>query len=433
MQFSREMIKSRRVPTIVAILILLIGVTAGVVLVNKGSSLLIKANRGVTPQQVKVTNIGEDSFSVSWLTDNPTVGLVQYSTGGGPSLTARDDRDQVSGQQKEFLTHQVAVKGLKPAAVYNYKIISGGEYQVTTAPQFQGQIPANDVAYGMVTDKNGSPAEGVIVYIGLANATTLSTLTKSSGSWVIPLNLARSADLTAFATYDKEASILEIFFQGGQSGVATAVTTTKDDNPLPSISLGKSYDFRAGVPKEQKEAASASSSKFFIEETSLPVSSDLKITNPSSGEEINSAKPEIFGTGPAGESLTIIVNSPATLSAKVTVNQDGAWSWTPSSNLAPGEHTVTVSLADGRKVSRFFTVLAAGASDLPSFTATPSATATPLITVTPTVKPTLTPTPTLAGRVSLPSTASGVPKPGGLTPTLILSIMGLVLISLGLL
>lgn len=429
------MIKSRRVPTIVAILILLIGVTAGVVLVNKGSSLFIKANPGITPQQIKVTNIGEDSFSVSWLTDNPTIGLVQYSTSGGPSLTARDDRDQVSGQQKEFLAHQTTIKGLKPATIYNYKIISGGKtfdnnqlYRVTTAPQFQGQIPANDAAYGMVIDKNGSPAEGVIVYISLANATTLSTLTKSSGSWVIPLNLARSTDLSAFATYDKEASILEIFFQGGQLGVATVVTTAKDDSPLPTITLGKSYDFRAGIPKEQKETTSVpSSSKFFVEETLAPVSSDLKITSPSSGEEINSAKPEIFGTGPAGESLTITVNSPATLSAQIAVDADGTWTWTPPSSLTPGEHTVTVSLADGRKVSRFFTVLAAGTSDLPSFTSTPSA------TMTPTAIPELSPTATPASRVSLPSTESGVPEPGNLTPTLILSIIGIVLISLGLL
>lgn len=206
--------------------------------------------------------------------------------------------------------------------------------------------------------------------------------------------------------------------------------------PLPSVSLGKSYDFRAGVPPEQKESSSVpSSSKFSVEGTSPSASSDLKITNPSSGEEINSTKPEIFGTGPAGEKLTITVNSSATLSAQVTVNQDGAWSWVPPSNLAPGEHTVTVSLTDGRKVSRFFTVLAAGASDLPSFTSTPSATLTPSpgLTITPTVTPTRSPTSTLASRVSLPSTTSGVPKPGDLTPTLILSIMGVVLISLGIL
>lgn len=429
------MIKSRRVPTIVAILVLLIGVVAGVVLVNKGSSLFGQASPGVTPQQIKVTNMSEDSFSVSWITDSPTIGLIQYSTGNAASLTARDDRDQVSGPSKEFLTHQVSVKGLKPATVYNYKIVSGEEHQVTTAPQFQGQVPVNDVAYGMVTDKNGSPAEGVIVYLNLANATSLSTLTKGSGSFVIPLNLARSTDLTAFATYDKEASILEIFFQGGQSGVATAVATTKDDSPLPSISLGKSYDFRVGVPKEQKETATnaSSSSKFLVEEVSAPTSSDLKITNPSSGEELNTAQPEIFGTGPAGENLTIVVNSTTTLSDEITVDANGAWSWVPPSGLAPGEHTVTVSASDGRKVSRFFTVLAAGTSDLPSFTSTPSATLTPSVTPKLSLTSTPNPTPTTISRTSLPSTASGVPKPGVLTPTLFLSIMGIVLISLGLL
>lgn len=79
----------------------------------------------------------------------------------------------------------------------------------------------------------------MIVYLSLVNAGQLSALTRSSGAWAIPLNLARKEDLSSWAQYDKEASLIEIFVQGGNKGVATAITTTRNDSPVPSITLGK--------------------------------------------------------------------------------------------------------------------------------------------------------------------------------------------------
>ena len=429
--------RNRRIPTILALFLLLIGVISGVILIKNAPRWLAGASQEITPKQVKITNVSENSFAVSWITDEQTNGFIQYGTGGELSFTAADDRDQLSGGQGKFFTHHVTVRSLTPATNYFFKINSGGKtfddngqpYQIKTAPTIQGAMPDSDIAYGTILKQDGSPAEGVIVYLSLANAAPLSTLTKASGSWVIPLNLARLPDLSSWANYDKEASVEEIFVQGGAAGTATAIAVTKNDSPLPTITLGGNFDFRQALLSPTPTPTQASSGSRFSVENLSPPTLPLQIINPSSGEKVSTSTPEILGTGPAGEVLTITINSPETFTAQVTINEDGSWSWTPPTNLSPGEHTVTVSLADGRKITRSFTVLAAGSSDLPSFTATPSATITP----SPTPIPSPTPTATPVARAAMPSTEAGVPESGYLTPTFLFFILGTALMFLGIL
>jgi hypothetical protein len=456
--------KIKKLPTILGLLLVLGAIAGGVVLIKKGPTFFLKASPTLTPNQIKITNINDTSLTVSWITDEKTSGFIKYGAEiNALTFTAADDRDQISGKTNNFNTHHVTLKNLKAASSYYFKIGSGGSlfdsntqpYQVTTA-KAASNPPPNDVAYGTVIDQSNNPTEGVIVYLSLANATPVSTLTKASGSWVIPLNLIRSADLGGWATYDKEASIEEIFVQAGALGTATVVATTKNDSPMPKITLGQNFDFRkiAEVkPEEEKtqmENEASGSSKFAVDAlpTATPsstatVSSELKIINPDDEENINTQKPEIMGTGPVGKTLTITVQSPATYSGTVKVDSKGNWQWSPPANLEPGEHTVTASYLDenGEKqtVSHTFIVLASGESGLPAMTATPSGSSTPsptpttkaaTISATPTA--TTSPTSTTSGRTSMPSTESGVPDSGYLTPTFLVFIMGLSLIALGL-
>jgi len=462
--------KLKRLPTILGLLLLLGAIAGGVVLIKKGPDFFLKASPALTPTQLKVTNINDTSFTVSWTTEEQTSGFIKYGTESNLSFTAQDDRDQLSGKTGNFYVHHVTLKNLKPVTVYFFKVGSGGKlfdsndqpYQITTAKQL-ATPPPNDVAYGTIVDQSGNPAEGVVVYLSLANASPVSTLTKSSGSWVIPLNLMRSADLNDWASYDKEASIEEILVQAGPLGTATVVATTRNDSPMPKITLGQSFDFRkvAEVIPEQEKIQmgnqATESSRFSLQPppTSSPTASatptgELRILNPDEGEAINTQQPEILGTGPIGQTLDITVESPATYSGKIRVDNQGNWQWTPPAGLEPGEHTVTVSYTDQngllQKISRLFVVLAAGESGLPAMTATPSgATPTPTATLAPTptltatasptpsvASPSPTPTSTTSGRTSMPSTEGGVPSSGHLTPTFLVFIIGFSLIFLGL-
>lgn len=442
--------KIRRIPTILGLLLILVGTSMGVIAIRQGSSWFLRAQPETIPKQVKITNITDTSFAVSWVTDGQATGFVKYGSDNDLSFTASDDRDQTSGTTGKYFTHHITVKNLKPITSYSLKLGSGGKlfdnngqpYRLTTASAIQAPPPPSDVAYGTVIKADGSPASGAIIYLSLANTTPQSTLAKASGSWVIPLNIARSADLTNYTSYDKDASVEEIFVQAGTEGTATAVATTRYDSPLPSITLGQSYDFRKPAAEVASEEATPSS-KFTIEELATPSATveELTITNPTEKEAVNTTKPAILGTAPAGETLTITIESPTPQSGTVVVDTSGDWEWNPPQDLEPGEHTITVSYTDEegiiRSISRIFTVLAAGTEGLPAFEATPSATATPTPspspspTPSPTATPITTPTATPTATPSVPSTEAAVPEPGYLTPTFLLLIMGIGLILLG--
>lgn len=442
-------ILQQRIPTILGLLLLISGIAAGVYLVQKRGVWFLRAEPKATPQQIRITNISDNSFTVSWITEIEVLGFVKY--GVTPSLTETvvDERDKISGKTTPYFCHHVKVASLSPGTKYYFKIGSGkglfdnqGKlFEVTTAFVL-GPPPAADTVYGTILKPDGAIAEGVLVYLSLANSIPLSALTESSGNWAIPLSVARTVNLSSYITYDPDASVEEIFVQGGPLGTATAVVTTKNDSPVPPITLGKSYDFREAKPQPEAGVSptpTLSTTKFSLQPlaTPLPREEELKITNPEEGEEIVTQNPEIQGTGPSENMITITLESPETFTAEVTINEDGSWSWTPPANLTPGEHTVTVVLRDGTSVSRRFTVLAAPEGEFPAFTATPSTEASPSPTplLTPSPSPTATPTatPTVAPRTGLPATEEGVPEPGYLTPTFIVCLMGIVLILSGLL
>jgi hypothetical protein len=470
------MIREKRIPTILGIILLIISLAAGVFLVTQGQEIFLRASPEITPNQTTITNLADNSLTISWITTKETSGFIQYGESSSLGSTIADDRDQLSGQTGSFTTHHVTVPNLKPDTTYYYKIGSGGRifgdqrkpFEIKTAPLAQGLLPASDVATGAVHQQDDAPAEGAIVYLSMANVSGLSALVSSSGNWLIPLNTARAIDLSSFAKYDKEAQVVEISVEGGEMGQATALTTTKNDNPVPLIVLGNSYDFRQATgpqveisPPELEAQISPIpvpiTPGFTLEEslpTPTPGPGGLSIANPEEGENLNTPKPEFAGGGPGGKIIDIVVESPA-YSGTVKVNDDGTWTWSPPADLEPGDHTIKISYGSFTLV-RNFTVLAAEESDLPSFTATPSATISPTIpfaasptptptlpttglTITPTI--TLTPTPTTALTITPTPTslvATITPTPGGelteagiLTPSLLAIIMGAGLILTG--
>jgi hypothetical protein len=443
------------------VFLLVLGLGAGLFLVGKEQFLSIKAGPTAVPKNVKIANISSSGLTITWTTDTPVTGLIRYSENPAKlSLPAGDTRDQRSGSSGSFTTHYVDLVGLTPGKTYYFEIVSGSEayndnnkpYQVTTAPQASPM--SEDIVSGKVLLPSGQGAGGVIVYLEIQGATPLSALTKDDGSWRLPLSTARDK-AGQYVKYDGEKTTVSIFAQGGSLGTATAVTNTKNDSPVADITLGKVMNFVEGgepaasgngellVPQEETAVASGSGFSELAEKSAVTVMPTPDLTNPAEatlsvkvtnvsydGEKIATSSPEFRGKAPAGTVLKITVHSNELQTGTITVDDSGAWSFTPPSDLEPGEHTMTVEYVDengvAQKITRTFTVLAASeASGLPAFTATPSATVTPA-----TSSASISATPT-ATRSSMPSTESGVPEPGTLTPTYLLSIVGLGLFVLG--
>lgn len=454
------MIKQHKLPTIVALLVLILGIVAGIYIIRQRQSLTSLANPEEAPKEVRITNITDKSFTVSWVTNTETTGFIAY--GKSTSLGAT-----TSPETKPALVHHVSIPALTPETTYHFKVASNNNlfengsspYNTKTAPALSS-IPSPFVISGSVNISAGVPSPDILVYVTVPGTTPLSTTTDNSGRWSLPLSTARNASLSAYTAYTP-TSILEIFAQAGKNRFATAKIQAGSARPVPPIILGKTHDFSDikplagdGVPVSQFDIPTGSEVEE-VQPTPTPIPSPTPaasqktviVTSPKQSEKINSTKPSFLGTGTPGLVFTIKVESEVPQTAQVTIDKNGKWTWTPPNQLTAGNHALTLTWKDNvgktQTSNRNFTVLASGTSSDPAFTAsgsaqvatpTPSPSPTPKATATPSATPKASPSPspaTSSGKAAV-STQSAVPVSGSLTATLSAIIMGIVLILLGL-
>jgi len=98
-------------PTALGLFILLAAIGVGVYLVRTRTSSKAGAEASLTPKQVRITNVTDTGFSVSWVTDKATTGVVKHGTETN-SLKQQvlDDRDKLSGDAGDFEVHHVTAK-----------------------------------------------------------------------------------------------------------------------------------------------------------------------------------------------------------------------------------------------------------------------------------------------------------------------------------
>lgn len=463
----------KRIPTILGLAILVVGVVAGIYLVgNDTGGFLPRASEDAVPKQVRITNITDTGFTVSFITDEVAPGYVQHGTSQNRMSTqARDDRDQLANTANNYLTHHVSVRGLEPATQYYFRIGTGGRttydnngqpFNVRTARR-QTDTSEAMTAYGTVSTEVGNPADGAIVYLSIAGASPVSALVKSNGSWAMPLTGLRTADLSALQSI-VESDAVRIQVQGTRRGeVIDHSATVAELAPLVPLVFGQEPGSNTSpqptmAPEVQPTPPTQSStdnqtgtfgSMFTNQEaettTNTTGSVNIRLDE---GEMVNTARPEFNGVAPANAYLQIEVHSDEPHYGVVQSDASGQWQWAPPKDLSPGEHTVTVTYTDEngqqQKVQRTFLVLADTSNNLPAFTSTPSgslATPTPtpqptLIaqaspTPVPTALPTATPIPTPFATPTVVATTSAQPVSGSETPTLLLTAIAAVFFSAG--
>lgn len=450
-----------RIPTIIGLGILLVGLVGAVLLVQQQQQLTSRASQAApTPRNVSVSNITDQSFTVSWITDSAASGFVALEREGTVQRVL-DDRDKRSAALQTSTTHYVTIENLISSTTYRFRIGEGIEtifdqqgqpYEVKTGTTLSDP-PSPDSAQGLILTSSRAPAIGSMVFLELPGGQLISSLVTSSGNWIIPLATARDQQLVLWLPYDRSSTTYTLNVEGGVEGKADAVVTTAGDRPVPPIVLGQSYDFRQGrdpvgiassvrptvaigaalaspTPTTEPNESSSSfelSSLGSVESPSI----DITLENPEEdGEVLQTTRPAFFGRGPEGMALEITIESSDPMTESVTVTEQGEWSFISPRELAPGDHQITIRWRDTEGILQSLTrSFAVNAQEVgPAFTATPSATPTfglptPTMTLAPSVTAVPTPTPTVV-RTTQPSTESGTPKPGSLTPSLILLMIG---------
>ena len=422
-----------KIPTLIGIIVLVFGVTAGVLLISSKQLFKLGAQGTNPPKNVRISNITGDSFTATWTTQEESVSLLLW--GSDKTNLAKSEADEIAGAG---FTHSVTVRGLTSQKVYYFIINSGGEeydnndipWQVTTGAQL-AQPETPNIISGSVLTATGTPATNALIHIQVGGAGLLSTIASENGSWVVTLSSLRTTDLSSYYQISESADIIEISAQAGPAGVSSAQIYTESAKPVPPLILGQVHDYK-NLPPSQTESvpgadprlpSSNERSSGFNVDYSIPESTPSAVTLDSinEGETVSSELPEFFGEGPPGIEIDITVESD-TITTSIDVDENGTWSWSPDENLEPGSHTISITWIDAggilQSITKNFIVQA---SEVPVYEATPSALPTPEVAT-----PTASPIPTATSAATPPPQ----PRSGIAKPTLILYFMGMGLLTI---
>jgi hypothetical protein len=408
----------QKIPTFIALVLLVVIVVVVSAAVNTITKTTTQASASITPSEIRITNITDKGFTVTWTTADPATGSIAVSD-GKRSQTYSDDRDK-TGKMGRYITHSITVRETTPNTTHQVKLLSNGKtvlkdgkpYTITTASGTDPVQSGYEPAFGTVVTSENTPASGTLVYVTLEGSQELSSLAGPTGSWIVPLNMIRTQDLTQRL---KSTNRIDehIHITNGKEET-TATTDTLNDSPVPNMVLGKSYDFR----KQQATLPEKSMGSLSAKTTDVPAvlgkqtekgpgkTYTITITQPDDNASLISNLPLFTGTGIPNKIVTLTIGIKKPLTASVTVDKDGIWKYTQPTPLGVGRQSITASTVDSYNkpiaVTHVFDVLKSGTQVLGI--ATPSATLAP----SPTIISSPTPISTLSGQPQ-PTTASTLP------------------------
>jgi hypothetical protein len=441
---------AKRIPTFLGLLLLIGGIFGAYYYFQQNSD---QNATELTPEKVRITNIADNKFSVSWTSKAATTGAVEYGK-AGEKLDSKKTDDRDSGTtQSAYTTHHVTIEGLQPSTEYSFRILSGekptrfdnnGSPYLTATGPVVGATPTSQNFYGKIEQPSKQPAGGSIVYVTLPGGATASTLVTESGNYAITLSTMRASDLKSYVKYDPTATIVSVTVESGkQQSVATV--TMANSAPVPTITLGQNAEFLTvpespsiaevspaeSTPSASPENIPETPSIFNVEPlTTTPdvnavTSGSVTILNPKeSGETLATLRPEFRGAGPKGLALSIALTGQKAISDTLQVGTDGTWSWSPVIDLKTGKQKISVSYVDSngstQKIEREFTVSATKVGIDPAFVSSPSASTT-------TKAATASATP----RAAMPDTTDGTPVSGVIENTVLTAGLGVVIMIVG--
>lgn len=236
-----DFINRFKIPTILGLSVIVLGLASGVYLVLREQTLLSQAAPNLTPQNIAFTNITENSVVISWQTNSETTSFITFGQDAGTERTVFDDRD--TGTPRPSLTHYVTLKNLLPQTRYRFKIISG---KISSdIKSFETAKPsANQTGFtpiiGSALNDNTSVNDG-IVYLSIAGAITQSALLKTGGNFLIPLSSIRKTDLSSVYPLT-DTTIAKLFIITDQGSASAGFKLTATSIPLAPIKLGQNLD-----------------------------------------------------------------------------------------------------------------------------------------------------------------------------------------------
>lgn len=396
----------KRIPTVLGMILIIAGLSITTFLTNQQTIFQVGAQANTQPQEVRISNITDNSFTISYTTNTPTSGYVNYGQDNSLNQTSFDET--ASSQKLDNHTlHVFTLTNLSPKTKYYFVITSGQDkyldngknFEVTTAPSLADSNMSEKIS-GKVILPNSNPPKEAIVYLTVNGAQTLSAIVGKNGTYNIKLNHLLSQNLSSLENLSKNTELKILIL--GDTLKSSAIFYFHQLENMPLITLSNNYDFRYKYEKVSSTSAVLNNFPTISALTETATKDDsLRIITPESNQTLKSQKPKIEGTALPNQKVVILIHSQQQIETTVTTDSNGNWSYQPTTNLEPGTHTITVSTTNSSgiidTITKTFTVYAQETT--PILTSSPTATLISDITaISP--KPTLQPLP-VTGNTSI--------------------------------
>lgn len=405
----------KKIPTLLALFLLLSGLTAATFLTQNYQSLNSLASTPAVPEDIHVSNVTESSFSVSYITATDVVGSIEVSTNTQKFIFLDDlDTDNTPRPRK---THMITAKKLTEQTAYTIKI-NGTEntckqerfcpiISQITAPKLSTPLTLPPMHGSVLKDSKGAPAVSALIYAQVGKNALLASRVDSSGLWVIPLSNLHTNDLSSHALVNDD-DLVQITVKLTSDAIATAVVdikSIKQNYPVPAITIGNTYNYVNLSSKKDLFARDLNQRILGVYSSvsptitpSLSRPSNVFVSFPKQDFDTTpDTRPRIRGTGKPNTQILITVQSNPQI-AKITIGKDGSWTFRPPKELIPGVHQLSITSYDDfgnvLTLKRSFVVLKSGEQVLGDSTPSASITPTDAPSATPTIEPTNTPLPT---------------------------------------
>lgn len=379
----------KRIPTIVGLLVLLGALVSGLLFFGDGTGVFApRATAETTPKNIRITNLTDSGFTVTFFTEKATSGFVKYGTDPAKlNSQISDDRDQLSGTVEDYNLHHITVRGLESARDYFFILGTdskteydneGEPFSIKIPAKISSQMPPAITVYGSISREGGTPAEGSVVYLSSEKMGDLSALVKGSGSWAVPLSQSLNKEGTDYAGLE-EVDLLDLLVQGEKiTDKIKYQTTVADAQPVEELTFGQVYEqvsqddteteeIEQATDEASQEAQLTESEQEDQEEATISgrlmellddadplptestASSELILGENLTAPRVTNSTPEIIGAAKPNVEVKISVHSETNYETTLTTDEDGSFKLSLEElglELEPGEHTVTYSYLD---------------------------------------------------------------------------------------
>ncbi len=410
-------------PTALALVLLLVGLGATILLVQKSVTTNTHATPDETPLHVSITNVTNNAFTVTFTTVAKSRAAIAITYASGNPQLFYDVRDPENTQGGAYYGHEITVDKLEAETSYKFTILSnaqvykdkGADYSAKTFPAINQEAPTQPALKGLVAMTDATPAGDTVVIVNIDGASPVSTLTNDKGEYTIQLDGLRTTPGDAYYSVADQTKTTLNFYRG-QDSSRVVIAYLKELTMLPNVTLGQNYSFIGGSGETQSESDNTT----FVLPSPVAVKiGQIQILSPRQDESFTDTQPQFKGTALPNATVLIIVKN-AQIKEKISSDSRGVWSYRSPQALPAGSQTLTIQTPDKqgftRQLSVPFSIFASGSQVADS--ATPSATLTPMATPT-TIIVSASPIPSLSTTLS-PTLAQTTLTPT-VTPTIFAS------------